>query len=208
MVAIFSKFVAFTNRHPVIRGMLSYGTIWPTSCLIQQTMAGKNINNYDWMQALRFSLYGGLFTAPTLYAWIRLSTKLWPVTTLKTSITKAFVEQVTYGPAALICFFFGMSLLEGKSLNDAKVEVQKKFLPTWKVGFCVWPIVQTLNFQYIPEKNRVPFMAKNAEIKMKILELYKKLKLSIKIEISGAKLLIQWEFMIAIVEIETIYSDS
>ncbi|XP_076250883.1 mpv17-like protein [Rhynchophorus ferrugineus] len=185
MVAIFSKFVAFTNRHPVIRGMLSYGTIWPTSCLIQQTMAGKNINNYDWMQALRFSLYGGLFTAPTLYAWIRLSTKLWPVTTLKTSITKAFVEQVTYGPAALICFFFGMSLLEGKSLNDAKVEVQKKFLPTWKVGFCVWPIVQTLNFQYIPEKNRVPFvsacslvwccflaymhqlqMAKNAEIKM------------------------------------------
>ncbi|XP_030760391.1 uncharacterized protein LOC115885580 [Sitophilus oryzae] len=88
MVAVFSRLVAFTNRHPVARGMLSYGTLWPTSCLIQQTMSGKTIENYDWIQALRFSLYGGLFTAPTLYAWIKLSSRLWPATSLKTSIAK------------------------------------------------------------------------------------------------------------------------
>lgn len=159
MVAVFSRLVAFTNRHPVARGMLSYGTLWPTSCLIQQTMSGKTIENYDWIQALRFSLYGGLFTAPTLYAWIKLSSRLWPATSLKTSIAKALVEQVTYGPAALVCFFFGMSLLEGKSVEQAKKEVEKKFLSSWKVGVCFWPVLQTINFRYIAEKNRVPFVS-------------------------------------------------
>ncbi|XP_066247973.1 mpv17-like protein [Euwallacea similis] len=159
MVVIFSRVAAFTARHPVVKGMISYGTLWPTSCLIQQTISGKTIENYDWMQTLRFSLYGGLFTAPTLYAWIRLSTRLWPVTSLKTSIIKAFVEQLTYGPAALVCFFFGMGLLEGKSVQEAKTIVENKFLPTWKVGVCFWPILQTLNFQYISEHNRVPFVS-------------------------------------------------
>lgn len=159
MVAILSRFLAFTNRHPVVRGMISYGTIWPTSCLIQQLIAGKTVDNFDWVQALRFSLYGGLFTAPTLYAWIKFSTRLWPVTSLKTSVAKAVVEQFTYGPAALICFFFGMSLLEGKSIEEAKREVEKKFLATWKVGVCFWPFLQTVNFQYISEKNRVPFVS-------------------------------------------------
>lgn len=86
---VISRFVSFTNRHPVIRGMISYATIWPTSCIIQQSFQGKTYRNYDWSQVLKYSLYGGLFTAPTLYGWVRLSTKIWPHSNLKTAITKA-----------------------------------------------------------------------------------------------------------------------
>ncbi|KAJ3643015.1 hypothetical protein Zmor_025756 [Zophobas morio] len=156
-MSVLTKFVAFTNRHPVVRGMISYATIWPTSCIIQQTMAGKTPENYDWMQVLRFGLYGGLFTAPTLYAWIRISTMIWPKTNLKTAVIKAVIEQMTYGPAALGCFFFGMSLLEGKGIEGAKKEVEMKFLPSYKVGICVWPFLQTINFCFVPERNRVPY---------------------------------------------------
>lgn len=151
-MSVLSRFVAFTNRHPVVRGMISYATIWPTSCILQQTIAGKNVENYDWIQALRFSLYGGLFTAPTLYAWVRISTMIWPKTNLKTAVTKvsivflkfrgiltemrafkAVVEQMTYGPAAMACFFFGMSLMEGKSAEEAKQQLELKFWPSYKV---------------------------------------------------------------------------
>lgn len=47
---------------------------------------------------------------------------------------QALIEQVTYGPAAMVCFFFGMTLLEGGSIEDAKNEVKAKFLSTYKVG--------------------------------------------------------------------------
>lgn len=41
---------------------------------------------------------------------------------------------MTYGPAALICFFFGMSLMENKTVEQAVDEVKLKFMPTWKVS--------------------------------------------------------------------------
>ncbi|XP_018335545.1 mpv17-like protein [Agrilus planipennis] len=158
-MAHFSKFFAFFRKYPIVRGMASYATLWPISCVIQQKIAGRSWDNLDWNQVLRFSLYGGLFTAPTLYGWVRISTIIWPSTNLKTALTKAVVEQITYGPAALICFFFGMSLLQFKSIEEAKEEVRNKFLPTWKVGFFVWPVFQTINFMFIPERNRVPYVS-------------------------------------------------
>ena len=159
-MTVLSRFSAFTTKYPVVRGMVSYGLIWPTSSIIQQTIAGKNLENYDWMQALRFSLYGGLFTAPTLYGWVRISTILWPSkVSLLSVVTKAIVEQMTYGPAALACFFFGMPLLEGKSIDQAVEEVQVKFWPTYQIGACVWPCLQTINFYFIPERNRVPYVS-------------------------------------------------
>ncbi|XP_022918208.1 mpv17-like protein [Onthophagus taurus] len=158
-MSVFSRFRAFTKRHPIVRGILSYGTIWPTSCIIQQTIAGKTWDNYDWKQALRFSLYGGLFTAPTLYGWIKISSMMWPGATLQVAITKALVEQVTYGPAAMCCFFFAMNYMNTYNVDEAIEEVKMKFFPTYKVGICVWPVLQTINFLYIKERNRVPYVS-------------------------------------------------
>lgn len=46
---------------------------------------------------------------------------------------QAVVEQVSYTPFAMVSFYFGMSLLEGKSIEMAKQEVYNKFLPTYQV---------------------------------------------------------------------------
>lgn len=48
-------------------------------------------------------------------------------------LPQALLEQVTYSPCAMVSFYFGMSLLEGKTVEDAKKEVQKKFLSTYQV---------------------------------------------------------------------------
>ncbi|KAB0794751.1 hypothetical protein PPYR_11590 [Photinus pyralis] len=158
-MTVFSKIVLFTRRHPIIRGMLSYAVLWPTSCIIQQSIAGKRWNNYDWHQVARFGLYGSFFIGPTLYGWVRISTILWPTITVKTAITKAVVEQLTYGPAALVSFYFGMSMLNNKTIDEGIQEIRMKFWPTYKVGVCVWPVLQTFNFLVIKERNRVPFVS-------------------------------------------------
>jgi hypothetical protein len=44
------------------------------------------------------------------------------------------VEQFSYGPFAMVSFFFGMSLLEGKSSNEGANEVRAKFWPTLQVS--------------------------------------------------------------------------
>lgn len=82
------KVVAFSKKYPLSRGMLSYALIWPVSSLCQQTIAGKK--EYDFKQALRFSLFGAFFVAPTLHTWIRVATNMFPGTTLKSAVTKVY----------------------------------------------------------------------------------------------------------------------
>ncbi|XP_076232725.1 mpv17-like protein isoform X2 [Calliopsis andreniformis] len=157
MRVIFVKFREVSQKYPIVRGMASYTVIWPTGSLIQQKLTGNDELNY--MQALRFSLYGGFFVAPTLYCWIRLSSHFWPKSDLKSAVTKALVEQVSYSPAAMCCFFFGINLLEMKPVAECLEEVKQKFWPTYKVGVCVWPILQTINFFLVPEHNRVVYVS-------------------------------------------------
>lgn len=125
--------IQFIKKKPIVRGILAYAVIWPTSNIIQQTFLGRRYPNYDWAQAARYCFFGSCFVAPTLYGWIRFSSRMWPRSNFKTAIHKALVEQVSYGPMAMICFFFGMSLLERKTVEQACKEVQVKFFPTYKV---------------------------------------------------------------------------
>jgi protein Mpv17 len=46
-----------------------------------------------------------------------------------------------------------------KTWSEATKEVHDKFPSVYKVGICVWPIIQTVNFAFIAEKNRVPFVS-------------------------------------------------
>lgn len=41
MLSIVKSFKHITTKYPVVRGMLSYSLIWPTSAIIQQRIAGK-----------------------------------------------------------------------------------------------------------------------------------------------------------------------
>ncbi|KAH8415351.1 hypothetical protein KR222_004973 [Zaprionus bogoriensis] len=183
--ALWQRFSTLVTRYPIARGMISYSLIWPTGSLIQQTFEGKKRGDYDWWRVLRFSMYGGLFVAPTLYGWVKISSAMWPHTSLRTGVIKAAVETVSYTPAAMTCFYFIMSLLESKTVREAVAEVGKKFVPTYKVGggaeheyayiyiilhglpstfhlqvaLSVWPLVATINFTLIPERNRVPFIS-------------------------------------------------
>lgn len=74
-----------------------------------------------------------MFVAPTLYGWVRITTYIWPISNIRTAIYKSVCEQLSYGPAATASFFFLMSLLENKTVDEAKQEVCDKFLPTFKV---------------------------------------------------------------------------
>ncbi|XP_032675733.1 mpv17-like protein [Odontomachus brunneus] len=157
MRIVFVKFREITQKYPIVRGMVSYAAIWPAGCLLQQKITGKK--EFDYGEAVRFSLYGSLYVAPTLYCWIRFASYLWPKNDLKSAITKALVEQVTYSPAAMCSFFFGMNLLELKPVSECIEEVKIKFWPTYKVAICIWPILQTINFGLIPERNRVIYVS-------------------------------------------------
>ncbi|KAK9873335.1 hypothetical protein WA026_022141 [Henosepilachna vigintioctopunctata] len=158
-MGVFSKIRKLFNIYPISRSVVSYTLIFPTSCLIQQTLAGKRWETYDLQKVFRFWIYGTFFLSPVVYGYVRTLSKWFPELDLKTNMIRIAIDQLIYAPIMTAAFFGGMALLEGRDLKYAEEEIRKKFLPTFKTGLCYWPIVQTVNFSYIPEKNRVPFLS-------------------------------------------------
>lgn len=102
---------------------------------IDSSFASTIADTYDWQKCLQFSLYGSLYVAPTLYGWVRLTSHIWPVTNVRTALMKTLIEQVSYGPTATASFFFIISLLDHKTVEESKQEVVDKFWPTYKVKY-------------------------------------------------------------------------
>ncbi|XP_073824036.1 pasang lhamu isoform X1 [Musca autumnalis] len=152
------KFSEFTHKYKILRGMIAYGLLWPCGSLAEQTLIEKRtFRTYDWKKCLKFSLFGCFFMGPTVYAWMRLASIMWPRTDIKSSFCKAVTEQAGYDPMAISTFLFTMSLMEGKTIKEAKHEVATKFLDAYRVGVIYWPCVQTVNFALIPVQNQVVF---------------------------------------------------
>lgn len=131
--SFWSKFRRTLRQKPVTPGMLTFATTWATGSLLQQMWLSDQ-EQIDWQKCGRYLLYGGFFIAPTFYAWIRLSSVMYPKPGIKSAVAKTILEQITYTPLVISSFFFGMSLMEGKDVRKSMKEVSAKFLPTYHVS--------------------------------------------------------------------------
>ncbi|CRK96649.1 CLUMA_CG010054, isoform A [Clunio marinus] len=145
------------RKHPITRGMASYLFIWPFGNTIQQIMSDQE--KFDYWKIVRFGIYGALITAPSLYAWVKISTAMYPNANLRIACAKALIEQITYTPFAMTTFFFSMTWLETFSAAEAWAEVKTKFIPSYCIAITIWPVIGTINFAFIPERNRVLFVS-------------------------------------------------
>ncbi|KAJ2557207.1 hypothetical protein EV175_001484 [Coemansia sp. RSA 1933] len=66
-------------------------------------------------------------------------------------------DILLYEPAIYTLFFGSMAVMEGGGLSDAKYRISALLLPTYLTGLTISPIIQTVNFAFIPLIYRVPF---------------------------------------------------
>lgn len=60
--------------------------------------------------------------------------KLIPKVSVKTVLVKILCDQTIAGPLTIVCFYYGMGLLESKPFEVCTSEVKKKFLTTFAVS--------------------------------------------------------------------------
>jgi protein Mpv17 len=57
---------------------------------------------------------------------------------------QALIEQISYTPIAMCCFFYSMTWLETFSAAEAFLEVQTKFIPTYCIAISIWPVISVM----------------------------------------------------------------
>lgn len=60
---------------------------------------------------------------PAMYWWVRFAAKIFPRHGFRTALSKALSEQISVDPSCIVTFLFVMSLLEQKTIAEAKEEV-------------------------------------------------------------------------------------
>lgn len=74
---------------------------------------------------------------PAMYVWVRFAASIWPRTNFGTSVKKAVTEQFSIDPALICTFLFVMTLLENKTVAEAKTEVRTTCVYVYWAYMCL-----------------------------------------------------------------------
>ncbi|KAJ2776062.1 hypothetical protein H4R18_005878 [Coemansia javaensis] len=66
-------------------------------------------------------------------------------------------DLLIYEPAAYAAFFASMALMEGQGVDGARRRVAALVVPTYLTSLTISPVIQTVNFAFVPLIYRVPF---------------------------------------------------
>ncbi|XP_019362924.1 PREDICTED: mpv17-like protein, partial [Gavialis gangeticus] len=82
------------------------------------------------------------------YVWLRGLERALPGRAPRAVLAKVLCDQLLGAPVAVLAFYTGMSILQGK--EDIFSDCKKKFWNTYKTGLMYWPFVQLSNFILVP----------------------------------------------------------
>jgi protein Mpv17 len=108
---------------------------------------------FNWTRTFTSAAVGLLYFGPAAHAWYEMIFTLLPGTTLFSTLQKAILGQLIFGPA-FTCVFFATFLLQDGSFSIGNwVKKIKSDLPgAWLAGVGFWPLVDFVSFALVPIK--------------------------------------------------------
>nr|XP_043625718.1 protein sym-1-like [Erigeron canadensis] len=178
MLKIWKWYKKCLGVHPVKTQVISSGFIWGLGDLAAQavTRATAYRKKYiflsdddrdlriNWRRVVTTSLFGMVFVGPIGHFWYEgldrfLMIKLqYPPKSMRFVATKVALDGIIFGPVDLFVFFAYMGFASGKNVSQVKEEVKRDFLPALIVEGGIWPIVQVVNFRFIPVRYQLLYV--------------------------------------------------
>jgi hypothetical protein len=117
----------------------------------------ENKAHIDNSRLIRFVAYCTAFAIISHYWYMFLEWLFAGRQSRVASWGKLLVDQLLFDPFATTAFYLVMSLLEGRSWEEAKQKWRQNFWSTQVASWRIWPLAQYINFNYISPQYRVLF---------------------------------------------------
>jgi protein Mpv17 len=157
--AILATFATFYTQQlsvrPIITKSLTAGIIFMASdyCaqLIERGGDDEEKAPLVWSRMLTNFLVGLLVFGPAANAWYSMIFKMLPSTSLFSTLQKAALGQIIFGPA-FTSVFFGAGMIQAGSFSVGAwlQKVQKDLPAVWASGLGFWPFVDFISYKVIP----------------------------------------------------------
>lgn len=96
-------------------------------------------------------LVGLLFFGPAANLWYSAIFKFLPSTSLVSTLQKAALGQVVFGPI-FTCVFFGAGMIQGGSFSIGgwAAKIRSDLPAVWASGLGFWPVVDFISYKVVP----------------------------------------------------------
>ncbi|KAH8429080.1 Mpv17/PMP22 family protein [Aspergillus melleus] len=121
--------------------------------LAQQAVDRKGWEKHDLARTARLAIYGGAIFGPAATTWFGfLQRHVVLKGTKSTIVARVVADQAIFTPINLSCLLSSLAIMEG---TDPVEKWRNAFLPTYKANLSIWPLVQGVNFAFVPIEFRV-----------------------------------------------------
>ncbi|EMD41716.1 hypothetical protein CERSUDRAFT_90289 [Gelatoporia subvermispora B] len=124
---------------------------------------------YDIPRTLRFFTFG-VGMGPIIGRWnfflekhfplrFRGSSSGAPRVSIPALTKRVAADQIVMAPIGLALFISSMGMMEGRDAPHIRGKFKDMYTPALITNWQVWPVVQFINFRYMPLPYRVPFQS-------------------------------------------------
>lgn len=108
---------------------------------------------YDWTRTLVSTAVGLFYFGPAAHAWYEWVFSILPSTSLISTLQKATLGQLLFGPS-FTCIFFATSLMQAGQFNIKNwiEKIKSDLFGVWISGVGFWPLVDLISFSVVPIK--------------------------------------------------------
>ena len=134
------------HRNPIKTKILTSFSLYSIADITCQLIEKQP--NWDKLRTLRQGLVGGLLINPLGQMWLAYASPLITLTKYKKlePLAKGIPQFIFCGPINTISFLGATEYLKRFSYQDARENVEQKFIRLFKIGFCFHPIFNSVVF--------------------------------------------------------------
>ncbi|CAI0441299.1 unnamed protein product [Linum tenue] len=149
--------------HPLKTEVISSGLIWGAGDIAAQAINNYTPEKINWKRVATTSLFGFGFVGPVGHFWYQgldrfMRSQLFHPNSLRFVGVKVAIDGFIFGPLDLLLFFTYMGIAAGKSVPQIRDDMKRDFLPAFMFEGGIWPIIQVVNFRFVPVKYQLLYV--------------------------------------------------
>lgn len=111
----------------------------------------SSTTNIAWKRLIMSAAVGFFYFGPVAHAWYDMIFRIFPGTSLMSTLQKAAAGQMLFGPC-FMCIFFASTLLQSGqfSLSNWWIKIRKDLWGAWLAGIAFWPLVDVISYSVVP----------------------------------------------------------
>ncbi|XP_006612128.1 protein Mpv17 [Apis dorsata] len=144
------------TRYPIIIQATQAGILMALGDQIAQNfIEQKKFKELDFLRTAQFGSIGFFITGPVTRTWYGILDKYIGSKTGIAVLKKVACDQLIFAPAGLGIVLTTVGLLQGKDFEQIKTKLSNEYLDILLNNYKIWPIIQLINFYFIPLQYQV-----------------------------------------------------